>query len=175
MIGLGLLEILGGAIIDGLWLTILGYFLHQITRFSYIQTVDQKILEGISVKDVMATQFTTVPPDTTIRAFLDKYVLGSKQYDFLATTDGIVTGVIEYSRIIQPSKVASDQTISQYIQPIAKNLMLKPEDSALKALHLLQQYNLHILPVLVKGKLVGVVLSRYLSDYVAIRRAQVGS
>jgi Zn-dependent protease/predicted transcriptional regulator len=172
MIAFGVVDILAGAVVSGIWLGFLGWFLHQITRLSYSQTVSHRLLESVKVRDVMNEQFVTVPDRTSIDAFLSEFVLRYKQYDFLVTDKDEIVGIIELSRLRNLSGSDRASPVSRFIVPLSKSLRLKPQDPALKALTLMQQHNLDILPVLAGDVLVGVVMTRYLDDYLYIHQAR---
>jgi Zn-dependent protease len=172
MIAFGILDILAGAVISGIWLGFLGLFLHQITQLSFAQTVNRQLLKSVKVRDVMNEQFVTVPANTSIGSFLNEYVLRYKQYDFLVTDGNKVVGIIELSRVMNPQESKQVLPVGHYMIQLPKGLGLKPHDPAVKALNLMQGHNVHILPVFTDHELIGVVMSRYLDDYLQIHRAQ---
>lgn len=171
LMGLGVLEALTGYIVGGLWLLIIAYFLNQAARFSYAQVLHEKTLAGVKVSDILNDRFVTVPAGTHIDSFLTDFVLRQKLYDFLVTDKhGEVTGIIEFSRVGRLGRDLLRQPIDNYMQPLTKALILKPDDSAVKAFRIMQSHNLDILPVMTNDELRGVVIRRYLEDYLMVHR-----
>lgn len=171
MIGIGLLEVFAGYLIGGLWFAIIGFFLNQAARFSYSQTLHDTILAGLKTRDVMSKKAITVPTGTMLDNFLNDYVLRHKQYDFVVVNGKEKpTGIIELSRVTRTGRSESQTTIDDYTEPLSKELVLKENDSAAKAFRLMQSHNLDILPVVAGRTLTGVVMRRYLEDYVTIHR-----
>lgn len=170
MITLGLLEILAGAFVSGIWLGFLGMFLNQITRLSYLQTVSQKILEPLKVRDVMDEQFFTVPSSTTIDALFNDYILQNKCSDYLVTQDDKVVGIIELMHVINLKGVQHERSVSRFMVPLSSEMKLKPRDSAARALQIMQQHFVHILPVFKGDTVIAVVSSQYLNDYLRVHQ-----
>ncbi len=171
MIGVGVLSMFAGDLVGGLWFAIIGFFLLQSARISYSQTVAQSILTGVKVSDVYNDSFVTVPLGISINEFLSGYVLRYKHYDFLAADQsGKPIGIIEMSQVTSDPHRHYENSIDKYIQPLTKSLALKPSDPAIKAQQVMQSHNLDILPVMSGKELIGVVMRRYLEDYVAVHR-----
>lgn len=173
MMGLGVIELFSGYIIGGIWLIIIAYFLNQSTRFSYNQVLQEKTLASIRVKSLLSDRFITVPAHISVDTFLKSFVLKYKLYNFLVTDEhDKVTGIIEMSQVSRLDKSKLRTSIDNYVQPLTKALILKPGDMAVKAFRIMQSNNLDILPVMSGGKLLGVVVKRYLDDYLLVRNLQ---
>lgn len=171
MIAGGLLSILAGDLIGGLWLGIIGFFLLQSARLSYSQIVAQNILSGIHVRDVYSQQLVTVPLGTSVDTFLTDFVLRYKQYDFLATDQsGTPVGIIELARIKKQARLIGKQPVDPYLLPLGKTLRLRLDDPALNALQVMQTHNVDLVPVTNGEELTGVVLRHYLEDYVRVHQ-----
>lgn len=173
MIAVGIFATFGGDFVGGVWFAIIGFFLLQSARLSYMQVVAQHILSGVQVSQIYNDQFAAIPLGTTVDYFLNQYVLRYKQDDFLAVDQaGYPVGVIEMSRVARDGERHRDQLIDDYVRPLAKRALLKPADPAAKALQIMQSEGLDILPVITQDKPIGVVLRRYLEDYMAVHRLQ---
>src|SRR5579884_3674682 len=95
IIGLGLLAIIGGDLIGGLWLGVIGYFLQQSARYSYLATLGQQVLSGLTVADVIHEDISSVPLGTSLTDYVNKFVLRYRDYDFLVTNhQGRPVGII---------------------------------------------------------------------------------
>ena len=172
MVALGILALLGGNIVGGLWFAIIGFFLGQSARYSYFETLHESILSKVTVDKVLSRDFAAVPAGSTVNDFLNNFVLRYKHYDFLVTDKDDIKGIIEFSRLAKFSRSRPQTVIDDYVEPLTKSLVLKPTDSAAKARRIMRSHNLDILPVMSGQKLAGVVMSRYLEDYVMVHRLQ---
>lgn len=170
MVALGVLEILAGAYVSGIWLGFLGMFLHQITQLSYSQTVSQKTLEQVKVRDIMDKQFLTVPADTTVDTFVNKFILRDKRSDYLVTEGNEVVGIVELLHIVRVRRIDNQQPVKHFVVPLIPELKLKPKDLAARALRIMQLHSVHTLPVFTGSAVVGIVSAQYLNDYLQVHQ-----
>ena len=71
LIALGVLGLLTGTDLGGLWFVVLGWFLIQAAQGEMEQAEARQALRGLQVRDVMRTGAVTVSPDRSVAAFLD--------------------------------------------------------------------------------------------------------
>jgi Zn-dependent protease len=74
-IGLGLLLLVEGYVIDGVWLGLIGFILGQSARGAVLQTEFASRIEGILVADVMDQEPVAIPEDASVERALDEYFL----------------------------------------------------------------------------------------------------
>ena len=72
--GVGVVNLFMGGFIGGLWLTLIGMFIHHAADVSYQRLVVRQTLESEPVSRFMTAQPLTVPRDTTIEHFVNDYV-----------------------------------------------------------------------------------------------------
>lgn len=75
MIGVGILFVMRGALVSGIWLGIIGVFLNQAARGAIAQTELTSRIEGLSVADVMDAEPVAIPADLTVDRAHDEYFL----------------------------------------------------------------------------------------------------
>jgi len=74
---LGVLNVLVG---DGLWITLIGFFLDNAAAAQVQQVMFQGLLEGHKVSQAMSSQCPAVPGDMTLQQLVDEHVLiGSRR------------------------------------------------------------------------------------------------
>jgi Zn-dependent protease len=66
LIALGVLALVSGDLIGGLWLGFIGFFLNQAAKGAEVQTVIASRLEGLRVSDVMDDEPVAIPADLTL-------------------------------------------------------------------------------------------------------------
>ncbi|EQD40486.1 peptidase M50, partial [mine drainage metagenome] len=71
--------ILGGGLINGIWLAFIGWYLNNAARMSYRQLLTQQILQDVPVSQLMLTHFEVVPPQLPLETLIDGYMLRSDQ------------------------------------------------------------------------------------------------
>lgn len=74
-IGIGLLLLVQGDLIGGLWLGVIGFILGQSARGAVLQTEFASRIEGIRVADVMDQEPVAIPEDASVERALDEYFL----------------------------------------------------------------------------------------------------
>jgi Zn-dependent protease len=74
-IGVGILLVIEGDLIGGIWLGFVGFILGQSARGAVMQTEFASRIEGIRVADVMDTDPVAIPEDASVERALDEYFL----------------------------------------------------------------------------------------------------
>jgi Zn-dependent protease len=74
-IGVGILLVIEGDLIGGIWLGLVGFILGQSARGAVMQTEFASRIEGIRVADVMDTDPVAIPEDASVERALDEYFL----------------------------------------------------------------------------------------------------
>lgn len=95
LMAIGLLEIvMAGALIGGLWLIFIGWFLTGAARSSYEQLVVRQELAGVPVETVMTTDVPEIPAEMTIRQFVDEHLLRHEYACYPVLKRDEVVGVV---------------------------------------------------------------------------------
>ena len=74
-IAVGLLLLLAGDVIGGIWLALVGFILGQSARGYAVQSEVSSRIEGIRVADVMDHDPVAIPEDASVERALDEYFL----------------------------------------------------------------------------------------------------
>lgn len=75
LMGIGFLNIMVGALVGGLWMIFVGWFLTGAARASYQQLQIRQALSGVRVEQVMTTDVPVIPASMSIREFVDERLL----------------------------------------------------------------------------------------------------
>ncbi|MGB6043946.1 MAG: site-2 protease family protein, partial [Pirellulales bacterium] len=92
LIMLGILSILRGLLLSGMWWCLIGIFVRGAAAMSYQQLVIRKALEGESVRRFMSTDVVTVPASLSVADFVDDYVYQYHHKMFPVIDDGQLLG-----------------------------------------------------------------------------------
>lgn len=98
--GVGIFLILRGALVGGIWLVFIGYFLGQAARSAELQTDITARIEGVRVADVMDAEPVAVPAETRLDRALDEFFLRYR-WPWFPVTDagGRFLGLVSRDRI----------------------------------------------------------------------------
>ena len=74
-IGLGVLLLVSGDPIGGIWLALIGFILGQSARGQVLQSEFSRRIEGLRVADVMDSEPVAIPDDASVERALDEFFL----------------------------------------------------------------------------------------------------
>jgi Zn-dependent protease/predicted transcriptional regulator len=174
LIGLGSMEIFGGALIGGLWLIFIGLFLRGAAASGYQGTVIEQALERVRVSDIMTREPVTLSPEMSVAEAIEQRFLRFGYGGFPVASDGQVLGVLTLAHVrhCQPQERAH-RKVRDIMLPLAPGLAIAPGASALDALHKMNEANSGRLVVLDGGKMVGFITRSGVARIVQMK-AQLG-
>ncbi len=150
--------VFGRGFVGGLWLTLIGWFLHNAALMSYRQLLLQSALKGVPVRRLMLSDVRTITPDVTLREFVDDYIMGHQQRAWPVLADGRLAGIVCLTDV---RKVARDRwpeiRVRDVMTPASDALTVSPDDASEHALQLIAARGVNQLPVIEGGRLVGIV------------------
>lgn len=158
LIFFGLLLFLAGNL-GGLWLVLIGWFLNQSAVASYQQMILTQALADVHVKEIMSKEVKTVPPNLTLNQLIDDYFLKERYSRFPVVADGHILGVVTLNDVknVPRDKWTTTKAV-EVIEPLKKEMFMKPDDQAVKALMKMASEDVsHLLVVTDKDQLVGLV------------------
>lgn len=99
LIAVGFGQILVGALVNGLWLIFIGWFLAGAARASYQQTLMRQALSGLRVAQVMSTDVPFIPADISVRRFIDDYLLRHDYSCYPVVSGDDVVGIVGIEQV----------------------------------------------------------------------------
>jgi len=154
LMGWGVVQLLGGEFIQGLWLLLIGWFLGNAARSQYSQLLIRQALEGLRVRDLMRTQFETVEPDADLSAFLEGRLLRGAQPVWPVVRGGTLLGMISLESI-RSAEPGAGAPVSAAMVPVPDTV--DPDLGGSEALRRVVGAQQDPLPVVERGKLVGLL------------------
>lgn len=155
LVFLGFLGIFAGAL-GGIWFLFLGGFLWLLARASYGQVALKVMLDRIPFTAALERRFPSARPGDPVSRILALYQR-TEQKSFVVVEKRRFAGVVGLSR-----KAARNARVKDIMIPAASIAPLDARGSAAAAYRALEQQQLDVLPVLERGRLVGVVRRRRL-------------
>lgn len=158
LIFFGLLLFLAGNI-GGLWLVLIGWFLNQSAIASYQQMVLTQALADVHVKEIMSKEVRTVSPDISLEDLVSNYFLKERYSRFPVVEDSHILGVITLNDVKGvPREKWMTTKAREVIEPLKKEMFMKPDDQAVNALMKMAAEDVgHLLVVADKDKLAGLI------------------
>jgi len=124
LMALGLVEILGGALIGGLWLIFIGMFLRAAARAGYHGVVVERALGSATVRDLMVSDPVIVPGDRTVSQAIEEHFLRHGFGGFPVGEPGQIEGLVSLAQI---KHCPPDQRARLQVREI-----MRPADAAVK-------------------------------------------
>lgn len=174
LIAVGVVSILAGSFIGGVWFVVIGWFLRNSSEASYQQLVLRNALEGARVGDMINRTFHGAPPDVPLSELVNDYMLGRSQrcVPILVTDD--LLGIVTMSDLKKvPPEEWPATSAFRAMTPREKLHVVGPEDDLRKALEMMATHDVHQLPVMDGRSFLGFVTRADVLRLIQIR-SEVG-
>jgi Zn-dependent protease/CBS domain-containing protein len=162
--------IFGAGLVGGLWLMFIGWFIHRAAVMSQHQASAQHALAGVSARDVMRREFSTVGPDLTLDALVEDYLLPRGQRGYPVVANGRLVGIVSFEdvrRVPRPEWPA--RRVQDVMTGADRLVTVGIDEDGFKALTELAQRGLNQVPVVEGGRVVGLLhredILRWMSLY----------
>ncbi len=170
LIFFGLLQLFTGNIIGGLWAVFIGIFLQQVAEGGYREVVIKKSLRGIIIGNIMTRGVITIEGDFSLQRIVDEYFFKYHFNSFPVISSSKLVGVLSLNDVRAISRDAWGTTkVRDVMKPIDQQAILSQESTALDALTKMVELGVGRLPVLGKGRLVGIISRRDLMKLMAFK------
>ena len=157
--------------LQGLWLALIGWFLSNAASASYRQTVVTELLCEGRVKDIMATDFRSVPPDLSLQQALHDYIMQYNQRALPVVRGQKLEGLVTMTDIKKkPREQWSSVLVSEVMTKAGELKTVSPEDGLNTVIQLMESGDLNQLPVISDRKLVGLLSRSELIRYIRFQQ-----
>jgi Zn-dependent protease len=170
LILLGLIEVLRGDFVSGMWLALIGLFLRGAASATYQQTLARQILEGQPVSRFMNRRPIAVSPELSVRELIEDYIYRHHHKIFPVVRNGRLLGCVTTAQV---SEVGEDQwdrrTVAEIMEPCSEDNTISPETDTLAAMTKMQRTGRSPLLVVAGGQLVGLLSLRDLLELLTLK------
>lgn len=136
--------VLGGGGINGLWLMLIGWFLTNAARLSYMQLVVKQALDDVRVDDlVRGRPQLRVAPETTVAEIVNGPARETDATLIPVVHGETLEGVVDLTELAAVDREQWEtRTAADVMAPMAEVPTLAPNDSASEALQVLSEHDL---------------------------------
>ncbi len=176
MIAFGVFELFTGAVLNGIWIAFVGWFLLSAGSSEEAGTAVRGILRSVPVSAAMSSPVVTVPDWLTVDQFLESI---APQHAFttypIHDPSGKLTGIVRLGDLVRmPAAARAQERLRDRARPIAEVPTTQPdEDLAALIQRVGAALDLRVL-VFDKGQLVGIVSPVDVARLLAVRQALAG-
>jgi Zn-dependent protease len=170
-IGWGLIQMLGGALVSGVWLVLIGLFLRSAAKAGSSQVALRQILDRLPISAIMTREVVGVPSDATLAELVDRF------WAHHHTTVPVLRGsaVIGIASLAELEHVPREQwtliRVHDVMRPLDGSLVASPTDSAFVALERATTNGVGRLVVVEEGRLLGYVSLKDITHALTLRGA----
>ena len=162
IVALGFAQLLFlGALIGGLWLVAIGWFLAQAARASFANLAVKAALEDVRAARVMTRDLVTIPAGITIDQAIDDYFMA---FDFTAFPVGDgddTTGILTLRAVREvPGDERSEVRVVDVMEPLADHCVVTVDDELGDVVGKLMGGDIRRVVVVDGGTVVGLISSR---------------
>jgi Zn-dependent protease len=148
----------GTGLLGGLWLVLIGWFLHSAAVQSYRQVVIQGALQGVPVGRLMESHVATVSPDLSVANLVHEYIMGTSERAFPVVQDDQLVGIVSLEDVRRVPREDWDVTsVRQIMTPQGQLTTATPDEDANEALNEIASHDVNQVPVVKDGRLVGML------------------
>jgi Zn-dependent protease len=166
----GVFTLLGGNFISGLWMFILGLFLHKAATASRTQFYVGRELKGEKVEKFMVKDPIAVPQEINLKEFIDQYVYQSHHHLYPVVDLDNLVGYISLSEVKSvPAEDWPKVYVKKVMVPRSAFQTVTPDTNALEALNLMNETGSTTLLVTVRNQLVGMLTAQDLFKLISLK------
>ena len=152
------LPVLGGGVLNGLWLIFIGIFLNNAALGGYRQMVMDGQLAKVQVRSVMQTRVPMISSDASLGELLSRNLTQPDGYTLFVTEGQDVVGVVAMKDMkdLIPDRWPAT-TVADVMTPISELLYVSADEDVVNALEHLQRLDLRHIPVMLNDRIVGLL------------------
>jgi Zn-dependent protease/predicted transcriptional regulator len=170
LILLGVVRVLTGDFVGGMWSFLIGTFLRNAATASYQQVVLRETLRGSPVSRFMKTEVVTVPRETPVSDLVEEYFYKHHYKMFPVVTGGRLTGCVSTREVSQlPRDQWNQQTAGAIAVQCAPEQRITADTDAVDALALMHKSGTSRLLVMDGDRIAGILTLKDLLRFLAMK------
>ena len=170
LIVMGIISLLGGNFVVGLWWFLIGLFLRNASEMSYRQMIVRKALEGEPIERFMKRDPVWVPASISIGELVHDYIYKYHYQMFPVMRDSKLLGCISTKQVKTIPREDWDRyPVQGFVTPCATANSVNPKTDAIQVLALMQRTGNSRMMVIDQGRLVGVITLKDLLQFLSLK------
>lgn len=172
LIVVGIAEIVFlGALVGGLWLMAIGWFLAQAAQASFLQMQMRRLLAEVPARQVMSDGLVEIPGEMTIARAVDEYFMRYDVNAFPVRMAGETTGLISMGKVRQlPREDWATRSVADEAEPLDAACTVSSAETLDEVVGKLMGGDVGRVLVMDHGQVVGIITPRDLSRW--LQRSQ---
>jgi Zn-dependent protease len=170
LIVLGVINVLYGGFISGMWWALIGMFIRGVSKASYQQLLAKQTLSGQPLSRFMKEDPVTVPQDISVRELVEDYFYQHHYKMFPIVEGDRVIGCVNSKDVKEISRDDWDRTgVGRLAHSCSIENTIRSDADAAEALKKMQNSGASRLMVIDDDRLVGVIALKDLLHYLTMK------
>jgi Zn-dependent protease len=170
LIALGVLRVLGGLFVGGMWFFLIGLFIRSAAKMSYQQLLTRRALEGESLQRFMNRDPVTVSPAISLDHLVEDYIYRYHHKLYPVIDGDRLIGCITTRQVKEvPRDQWSRKTVGELVQECSDENTIAPETDAVAALASMHRNRAGRLMVVEGDRLMGIIALKDLLDFLSMK------
>jgi Zn-dependent protease/predicted transcriptional regulator len=172
LIGFGVLTVLLGGSLGGLWLVFIGWFILAAAEAERAGAETHQALSGVLVRDGMVSDPITVDPDLDLEVFIDRWFLAHRHVAYPVVEDGRPVGLVSFRSVLAlPREQWPERRVRDAMVELDRLPSLSPDTPLETAVERISQTESNRGLVLDHGRLAGLLSITDATRVIEARRA----
>lgn len=155
---IGGIQMFSGAVLGGLWLIFVGWFVHNAAVAGYKQHLIRDMLDDVRAADAMTPMPQAVEPSITLERLVGEYFLRSRYLSFPVVAEDRPLGIITLNQVkAVPREEWTTRTAADTMTPVDAGIVVHPHDAMSTIMGRLRTAPVRRLLVVEHGRLVGYI------------------
>lgn len=147
-----------GNFASGIWLAFIGWFLLNAAQATTGQLTIEDALRGVTAADLMTRDCGAVSPALSLEEFVRDHLMRTARRCFLVIDGEMIMGMITPHNLTKVEREDWPQSAVQSVMtPMERLKWVGPDETALHVLDRMSRENVHQLPVIADGRLLGMI------------------
>jgi Zn-dependent protease len=175
LIALGILQLFAGAVIGGLWLVLIGWFIRTAAEASYAQFRLAEALGGMTAEEAMTPAPESAPPGLPVSKFVEEYFFQGRHQGYPVVEEGRPLGIVTLSSVRGvPRDEWGSHTVRDIMAPADETMLVPPEVDMSEVLERLSGSGPNRVLVVRNGVLLGIITRSDIGRWLERIRAMEG-
>ena len=166
----GIWQFFRGFFFNGLWIALIGWFIHSAAERGYRQVLMKETLKDVRAQDLMDTAFETIDASISVQELMEDHILKKKERSFLVTEGGVLAGIVCLEDVkAVPSAKRRDTEVREIMTPREQLKAVTPDADGNQVLAQLTSSGINQVPVVQGGEIKGLVCRTDILDFIHLR------
>jgi Zn-dependent protease len=157
LMAFGALQLFAGAVLGGMWLIFIGWFLQNAAGMSLRQHVVRNLLEGVGAREIMTANPDAVPADLAVQELVDVHFLQKRHQAFPVVEAGRPVGLVTLQHVKQLPRQEWAGKQVRHVMAGSEGIVVGPWESVSRVLEIMQEAGERRVLVVRDGRLTGLI------------------